>query len=126
MRRVLTLLALSAALCAGAVLSDGFSPAPRPAWAASALSPRHSGLEPPGGPKPLEGLPAAGAQSGTTQGGGGYTDAYGNTVDDRPPEEKAPRQRPRPGAYGSYGSSADSRPLPDPTPRRETPAWSFK
>ena len=78
------------------------------------------------GPKPLEGLPAAGAQSGTTQGGGGYTDAYGNTVDDRQPEEKAPRQRPRPGAYGSYGSSADSRPLPDPTPRRETPAWSFK
>ena len=115
MRRVLILLALSAALCAGAVLSDGF-----------ALSPRHSGLEPPGGSKPLEGLPAAGAQSGTTQGGGGYTDAYGNTVDDRQPEEKAPRQRPRPGAYGSYGSSADSRPLPDPTPRRETPAWSFK
>ena len=126
MRRVLILLALSAALCAGAVLSDGFVPAPRPAWAASALSPRHSGLEPPGGPKPLEGLPAAGAQSGTTQGGGGYTDAYGNTVDDRQPEEKAPRQRPRPGAYGSYGSSADSRPLPDPTPTRETPAWSFK
>ena len=59
MRRVLTLLALSAALCAGAMLPDGFAPAPRSAWAASALSPRHSGLEPPGGPKPLEGLPAA-------------------------------------------------------------------
>ena len=86
MRRVLTLLAWGAALCAGAMLPDGFAPAPRSAWAASALSPRHSGLEPPGGPKPLEGLPAAGAQSGTTQGGMGYTDAYGNTVDDRPPE----------------------------------------
>ncbi len=126
MRRVLTLLALSAALCAGAMLPDGFAPAPRSAWAASALSPRHSGLEPPGGPKPLEGLPAAGAQPGTTQGGMGYTAADGNTGADRPPEEKAPRQRPRPGAYGSYGSGADSRPLPDPTPRRETPAWSFK
>ena len=126
MRRVLTLLALSAALCAGAMLPDGFAPAPRSAWAASALSPRHSGLEPPGRLKPLEGPPDAGAPSGPTQGGMGYTDACGNTVGGRPPEEKAPRQRPRPGAYGSYGSGADSRPLPDPTPRRETPAWSFK
>ena len=126
MRRLLTLLALCAVLCAGAVLTDGTGPAPHAALAASALSPRHSGLEPPGGPKPLECLPPASAPSRTAEGGMGYTDAYGNTIEDRPPEEKAPRKRPRPGAYGSYGSSTDSRPLPDPDATPETPAWSFK
>ncbi|MGE9984540.1 translation initiation factor IF-2 [Desulfovibrio sp. SGI.169] len=125
MRRVLTLFALCAALCAGAVLTDMAAPT-RAAQAASALSPRHSGLEPPGGPRPLEGLPPASAPSRTAEGGMGYTDAYGNTVEDRPPEEKAPRKRPRPGAYGSYGVGAAARPLPDPDAGPKSPAWSFK
>lgn len=94
------------------------------ALAASAYSPRHSGLEPPGGPKPMEGLPARSAGR-TAEGGMGYTDAYGNTVDDLPREEKAPRPRPRRGAYGGPASPQDSRPLPDPH-KSETPAWSFK
>ncbi|WP_027719649.1 hypothetical protein [uncultured Desulfovibrio sp.] len=123
MRRVLPLLVLCAALCAEA---DGSGPAPRAVLAASALSSRHSGLEPPGGPKPLEGLPPASAPSRTTEGGMGYTDAYGNTIEDRPPEEKAPRKRLRSGAHGPYGSGEDSRPLPDPDAKPENPAWSFK
>ena len=86
----------------------------------------HSGLEPPGGPKPLEGLPAAGAQSGTTQGGMGYTDAYGNTIDDRQPEEKPARQRPLPGAYGPGAGQSERYERPLPNPQNQTPAWSFK
>ena len=73
------------------------------AWAASALSPRHSGLEPPGGPKPMEGLPAMGNAGNTTERGMGYTDAYGRPLKDYGPEEVKPRKRPRGGAYGTYG-----------------------
>lgn len=94
------------------------------ALAASAYSPRHSGLEPPGGPKPLEALPGR-SMGRTAEGGMGYTDAYGNTVDDRPPPEKEARRRPHPGAYGQ-SPSRDSRPLPDPQPQGSTPAWTFK
>ena len=126
MRRILTLLALCAAFAAGAALTDGGVWPQRAALAASALSPRHSGLEPPGGPKPLEGLPPASAPSRTAEGGMGYTDAYGNTIENRPHEEKAPRKRPRPGAYGAYGAGSVARPLPDPDAGPETPAWSFK
>ena len=63
------------------------------AWAASALSPRHSGLEPPGGPKPMEGLPAMGNAGNTTERGMGYTDAYGRPLKDYGPEEVKPRKR---------------------------------
>ena len=63
------------------------------AWAASALSPRHSGLEPPGGPKPMEGLPAMGNAGNTTERGMGYTDAYGRPLKDYGPEEVKPRRR---------------------------------
>ena len=68
------------------------------ARAASALSPRHSGLEPPGGPKPIEGLPAMGNAGNTTERGMGYTDAYGRPLKDYGPEEVKPRKRPRGGA----------------------------
>ena len=54
-----------------------------------------------------------------------YTDAYGNTVTESQPEEKAPRRRPGPGAYGNRGMQEHDRPLPDPTPKDTTPAWSF-
>lgn len=95
------------------------------ARAASALSPRHSGLEPPGGPKPMEGLPAMGNAGNTTERGMGYTDAYGRPLKDYGPEEVKPHVRPRGGAYGTYGRK-QSRPLPDPdadTPGK--PAWDF-
>lgn len=94
------------------------------AWAKSAFSARESGIEPPGGPKPMEGLPGKNVGR-TAEGGMGYTDAYGNTITEPQPEEKAPRRRPGPGAYGNRGMQEHNRPLPDPTPKDTTPAWSF-
>lgn len=96
-----------------------------PALARSALSPRHSGLEPPGGPRTSEVMPGN-APTRTAEGGMGYTDAYGNTVDDVPVPEKTPRKRPRAGAYGGYGEKAEARPLPDPGAADTPPVWSFK
>ena len=95
------------------------------ALAASAYTPRHSGMDAPGEPKRIESLPSKNAGR-TAEGGMGYTDAYGNTIDDRQPEEKPAPKRPRPGAYGvGAGQSARyERPLPD--PQNQTPAWSFK
>lgn len=55
----------------------------------------------------------------------GYTDAYGNTMEDRQPEEKKPRQRARPGAYGGYGQKDEKASLPDPK-KPEKPLWSFQ
>lgn len=96
-----------------------------PAQARSALSPRHSGMEPPGGPRPLEAMPGN-APSRTAEGGMGYTDAYGNTLDERQPPEKTPRKRPRAGAYGGYGGKAEVPPLPDPAAENQPPVWTFK
>ena len=56
------------------------------AWAKSPSNARDPGIEPPGGPKPMEGLPGRNV-SRTAEGGMGYTDAYGNTVTDSQPEE---------------------------------------
>lgn len=89
------------------------------------MNPRHSGLEPPGGPRQLEAMPGN-SPTRTAEGGMGYTDAYGNTLDDRQAPEKAQRQRPRAGAYGGYGKSAKARPLPDPDAQNAPPVWSFK
>lgn len=94
------------------------------AWAKSAFSARESGIEPPGGPKPMEGLPSKNVGR-TAEGGMGYTDAYGNTITESQPEEKASKRRPGPGAYGNRGVQEHNRPLPDPTPKDTTPAWSF-
>ena len=94
------------------------------AHAASAYTPRHSGMDAPGEPKRIESLPSKNAGR-TAEGGMGYTDAYGNTITDSQPEEKAPRRRPGPGAYGNRGVQEHDRPLPDPTPKDTTPAWSF-
>lgn len=96
-----------------------------PALARSALSPRHSGMEPPGGPRALETMPGN-APSRTAEGGMGYTDAYGNTLDERQPPEKTPRKRPRAGAYGGYGGKAEVPPLPDPAAENQPPVWTFK
>ena len=96
-----------------------------PALARSALSPRHSGLEPPGGPRSSEVMPGH-SPTRTAEGGMGYTDAYGNTLDDVPPPEKVPHKRPRAGAYGGYGGKSEARPLPDPGAASAPPVWSFK
>lgn len=98
--------------------------------AASHLSAPRSGLEAPGGPRPLDRLPAAGRSSGTVYGNPGYTDAYGNTLDDIPPPETKARKRLPPGAYGAYGNGGNTgdnaRPLPDPAIGSASPAWSFQ
>ena len=95
----------------------------RDAVAASAYSPRNSGMDPPDSPKQIEALPGKSAGR-TAEGGMGYTDAYGNTVENRPPEEKAAPKRIGSGAYGAREKSYNERPLPD--PKNQTPAWSFK
>jgi len=95
------------------------------ALAASAYSARNSGMDPPGEPKRIEALPSKSAGR-TAEGGMGYTDAYGNTIDDRQPEEKPVRQRPHPGAYGPGAGQSDRYERPLPNPQNQTPAWSFK
>ena len=95
------------------------------AQAASAYSARNSGMDPPGEPKRIESLPSRNAGR-TAEGGMGYTDAYGNTIDDRQPEEKPARQRPLPGAYGPGAGKSGPNERPLPNPQNQTPAWSFK
>lgn len=103
MRKVLILLALL-------ILLAG------PAVGRSAYSPRHTGMEPPGGPKSID-MSGRGLMR-TPMGGMGYTDAYGNTIDDVMPEEKKVSKR-RP----VKKKPAPVRPLPDPENSR--PVWSF-
>ena len=95
------------------------------ALAASAYSARNSGMDPPGEPKRIEALPSKSAGR-TAEGGMGYTDAYGNTIDDRQPEEKPARQRAHPGAYGPGAGQGERYERPLPNPQNQTPAWSFK
>lgn len=93
------------------------------AGARSALSPRHSGIEPPGGPRPIEGLPGN-SPSRTAEGGMGYTDAYGNTVTyGEEAEVKEKPRRPSPGAYGGYGKKTQPGNLPEPA---GPPIWEFQ
>ena len=119
-------LALLCLLAAASFLSGSASwLAVDEAQAASAYSARNSGMDPPGEPKRIESLPSKNAGR-TAEGGMDYTDAYGNTIDDRQPEEKPAPKRPRPGAYGVGAGQSEryERPLPD--PQNQTPAWSFK
>jgi len=95
-----------------------------PAQAASAYRPPRTGLEPPGGLKKSEVLPGGRSIGRTPEGGMGYTDAYGNTIRNRPPEEKPARPRLRPGAYGAEAPARPERPLPD--PQNQAPAWNFR
>lgn len=94
------------------------------ACARSAFSPRHSGMEPPGGPRPLENMPAR-SLGLSPDGGRGHTDAYGNRVENRPPPEAKSRKRLREGAYGSSVKEEKSSPLPDPGDTRSSPLWKF-
>ena len=67
--------------------------------AAPLYSPRPSGTEPPGGPRPSDALPQPGNFGRTPEGGLGYTDAYGNTITNKPQEPVARKRLPG-GAYG--------------------------
>lgn len=93
------------------------------AEAGSAYNPRHSGLEPPGGPRGSQILP--GQTAGRTDDGGmGHVDAYGRRLTDVPPPERKPRNRPGPGAYGGYARDKEAvRPLPE--VEAPKPAWNF-
>lgn len=94
---------------------------PEPAvMAASAYSARRSGLEPPGGPRPLENVPGA-SVGRTPEGGMGYTDAYGNAVRGNDARADAPRRRP---PVVREAPPAE-RPLPD-FPADRTPVWNFR
>lgn len=92
--------------------------------ARSAFSPRHSGLEPPGGPKVMDNMPGRSMGIGA-DGRRGYTDAYGNTIDDQPVEEKKRARQLRPGAHGSSFENAQKHPLPDIDPQNARPLWKF-
>lgn len=97
---------------------------PAAAIGKSAFSPRHTGLEPPGEPGRSE-IMHGRSLSRTPMGGMGYTDAYGNTLDDQPPPEKAPRKRLRPGASGVAAPSGPPATLPDPDRADAAPLWKF-
>lgn len=93
--------------------------APAAIEARSAFSPRRSGIEPPGGPRPLE-TPMR-SFGRTPDGGRGYTDAYGNRVEDLPPEEKKITRRRL--ERQDNQAKASGRPLPD--PENSAPLWKF-
>lgn len=83
--------------------------------AKSFLSPRHSGLEPPGEPK-----------RGILPGVAGHVDAYGNTLTDRMPEERKRVRRPRPGAYGGMPGEDKRATLPASPIEKGKPMWNFR
>ena len=89
--------------------------------ARSVYSPRHSGLEAPGNPKRLENMPGP-RLSRTPNGSPGYTDAYGNPVENIPPEEKKNSNRPKP-EWMQKNKNSVSR-LPDPS-LSSSPLWKF-
>lgn len=85
----------------------------QPVCAKSHLSSRHSGTEPPDGPR-----------QGVLPGPVGHTDAYGYSLTDRQPEERKPRHRPRPGAYG--GPPKKEAKLPELPQEQGAPVWNFR
>lgn len=92
------------------------------AWSRSALSPRHSGMEAPGGPRSVPAMPSH-SPSRTSEGGMGYMDAYGNTVENTEPEAKEPKRRLNPGAYGARKENARGLPHVEPS---GPPLWNFR
>ena len=82
-------------------------------------------MEDVGGPRPIEGFPNT-QHSGLEEPGQGRVDAYGRPIENRAPEEKAPKKRLSPGAYGQYDKKIDNHDIPDPNKGNQTPIWSFK
>lgn len=97
-------------------------------FAASAYSPRHSGLEPPGGPKSVGVMPG-GPSTRMDDNSLGHTDAYGRPVSPGQDPENIKKNRLLPGAYGSYGNTGkntDASYLPDMDAGKGNPVWSFR
>lgn len=86
-----------------------------PALGRSVLSPRHTGMEPPDGPR-----------ESVLPGMTGHVDAYGNSLTDMRPEEKKPRHRPRPGAYGGPPKREGKAALPEAPGEKGKPVWNFR
>lgn len=82
-------------------------------------------MDPPGGPRPLNNMPSR-SPSRTAEGGMGYTDAYGNTIQNREPASRIQKNRLKSGAYGNYGKKPEKSALPDPDITNSSPVWSFK
>lgn len=93
--------------------------------ARSAYNPRHTGMDPPGGPKRLDNMPSH-SPSRTAEGGMGYTDAYGNTIRNHEQLPKERKNRLRSGAYGNYDKKPEKSVLPDPGDTASSPVWNFK
>ncbi|MBD5553675.1 MAG: hypothetical protein HDQ44_04990 [Desulfovibrio sp.] len=81
----------------------------------SVMSPRRSGMDAPGGPRQMDILPGN-SPGRTAEGGMGYTDAYGNTLTDKVPEEKVKRPR----------KQAQRPPATLPEVSIGEPVWTFK
>ena len=94
------------------------------AYGRSAFSPRHSGMEPPGGPRPLENMPAR-SLGQSPDGGRGYTDAYGNRIENPAPAEGKKYRRQRVGGSEPAEPGEKGRPLPDPGAMNDSPVWKF-
>lgn len=109
---LLTLLAL------GLVLTSA------PAWAASSSTAPHTGME--GGSRHTYGPEGEGRKDKRIPTGGSPVDAYGNAIMTEEEMEEAPRQRPRPGAYGVRPTPPPSRPLPDLPTEAKDSGWKFR
>lgn len=94
-------------------------------FAKSAYSPRHSGLEPRGGPRAMEGMPGGRSPGRTPEGGMGHIDAYGNTVTRHEEGDVSPKHRLRQGAYGRGKKNGDNDELPNPSAAGK-PLWQFQ
>lgn len=93
------------------------------AWAASASTAPHTGLEGGMGRSYGPDVEERVGKSNMPQ-TSMPMDAYGNPISGEMPQQAAPKVRPGAGAYGGYkqGPKATPRPLPDPPAR---PKWSF-
>lgn len=61
----------------------------------------------------------------SSDGGRGYTDAYGNRVENHPPAEDKGRKRLRKGGYGGAAETGKNHTLPDPDAKSSSPLWKF-
>lgn len=94
------------------------------AWAATPSTAPHTGME--GGMRHSYGPEGEGSKDKRIPTGGSVVDAYGNPIMPNEEMEEAPRQRPRPGAYGVRPTPPPSRPLPDLPADSQGPGWKFK
>lgn len=116
LKSLISAIIVCAICCLGLLLID--------AHARSAFSPRHSGLEPPGGPKVLDNMPGRSIGIGG-DGRRGYVDAYGNTIDNQPVKEKKKARQLQSGAHESTVENRQKQALPDIDAQNAKPLWKF-